>query len=306
MSKTVRCVGYVRVSTDEQTEGTSLEAQESAIKRYCENKTLSGDDAWQYVRTYSDDGYSAYNGKSKRRPQFNAMMNDTDDWDCCVGLYLNRFWRNTLSALKWLNDLSDLGKHVVAMDMQLDTTTPVGEMVFTMMSAIAKLESAQTSHRVKTVFDHRFNDDDDDKCFTRAPLGYDNNTKEHTLVINDDEATTIQTAFKMAVSMPQRAIAIALNERGFRGKQGKAFSQPSIAHILHNPTYAGYLYRNGTLKRNGHLAIVDDDLFNRVQKAMWLRGSKARKHAPLQVGADSIRVERMNTSGNSLALYVPQ
>jgi site-specific DNA recombinase len=69
-----RAIGYVRISTEEQTQhGYSLEAQTEAIKKYCE---IQG---WELLRIYRDDGYS---GASMERPALEQLL---------AGLHLRHF-----------------------------------------------------------------------------------------------------------------------------------------------------------------------------------------------------------------------
>ena len=296
----LKCVGYVRVSTEEQAqEGISLDAQKRAITDYCNARSGSSGQTWQLLGYYEDDGKSAYSGET--RPQFEKMMTEHEQWDCCIAVYLNRFWRNTKLALKWFDEMQEKGKDVVAMDLNLDTTNAMGKFALTVMLGVAQLESDQTSERVKAIFDHKF-ETDDNTWFTRAPLGYD--LKDGKLIVNDAEARIVRTAFNLALRLPQRLVAVELNGMGFTGKSGKPFSQPSIAHILHNPVYCGYVYRKGVLRKNGHKGIVEKELYNDVQKTMWQRGTKARKYPPLELGADKIECKRICTSGRGHAVYV--
>ncbi|UCD93071.1 MAG: recombinase family protein [Methanobacteriota archaeon] len=290
----------MRVSTEEQAEsGYSIEAQKNAIERYCQNRSLSKGETWRLVSVYVDDGYSAYNGA--KRPQFQKMMKDSEKWDLCIAVWLNRFWRNTRKALAWLDELHNIGKNFVAMDYDMDSSSAMGEFALTMMLALAKLESDQTSERVKKAFDQKF-DTDEKAWFTRAPLGYD--LDDGRLVVNENEAVAVQKSFQMATSHSSELIAQYLNVHGFRGKQGKPFYSTSITQILRNPVYCGYVYRNGVLKRNGHEPIIPTELYNAVQKAITKR-SRRRKYQTVELGADEIVCECKIIHGRGVRLYIP-
>ena len=93
-----RAVGYVRVSTEEQTQhGYSLEAQAQAIKKYCELQE------WELVRIYRDDGYS---GASMERPDLQQLLEDVylRKFDVVVVWKLDRLSRNLKDTLYLLDD----------------------------------------------------------------------------------------------------------------------------------------------------------------------------------------------------------
>ena len=63
----MRAVLYERVSSEEQVEGYSLDAQDRAGRAYCEAQ------GWDVVRVYRDEGKSARTDDLAKRPQFAAM-----------------------------------------------------------------------------------------------------------------------------------------------------------------------------------------------------------------------------------------
>ena len=71
-SGATRAVGYVRVSTEEQVDGHSLDAQRREIARYCEH------DGHELQRFYADEGVSAYTDKIDKRPQLRALLADAE------------------------------------------------------------------------------------------------------------------------------------------------------------------------------------------------------------------------------------
>jgi site-specific DNA recombinase len=286
-----RVVGYVRVSTDEQAKGFSLESQRARIENYVATK-----EDWTLVGFYVEDGASAY--ADKERPEFKRMMDDVDEWDMTIACYLNRFWRNTRKAMEWFDDLRARGKDFTAMDYGMDSSTAMGEFVLTFMSGLAKLESAQTSERVNASRKVKFEDDTKDSWATRPPYGYD--MVDGCLIVNEREAEGVRLAFRLAERYSLADTGIALGHRGYTTKAGNHFGIKAVNHILHNPAYCGYVYREGLLRRNGHPAIVDDDLFNRVQVALHSRrkNPKMKSISPLVVGDKQIHVVRHLNQGS--------
>lgn len=78
----VKVAIYTRVSTDDQAEeGYSLDAQKERLEAYCEAQ------GWDVVRIYVDDGYS---GRTCKRPAYQRMMQERDEWDVILVLKMDR------------------------------------------------------------------------------------------------------------------------------------------------------------------------------------------------------------------------
>ena len=139
-----KAVGYIRVSTDEQTQhGYSLEAQAQAIKKYCE---LQG---WELVRIYRDDGYS---GASMERPDLQQLLEDVylRKFDVVVVWKLDRLSRNLKDTLYLLDDaLEKNGIGFISIQEQFDTTTPIGKAVMQIIAVFAQLEREMITERMK-------------------------------------------------------------------------------------------------------------------------------------------------------------
>jgi DNA invertase Pin-like site-specific DNA recombinase len=301
-------VGYVRVSTDEQAkEGYSIEAQKTAIELYAQAQE------WTISKWYVDEGRSAYT-KDEYRPEYSELMKEIESWDIVMAKWLNRFWRRTSSALKWVELLETWKRDFVCVREKLDTSSPTGKMFLTVLSAFNQLESDQTSERVKDAFSQKF-ESESDPWFTKAPLGYDLICREHGpdchdkthkrgLRINEDEAETVREIYKQIHRYPTLPLASVLSEQGYRGKNGKRFYQASVLYILHNPVYAGYVYHDGILKRASHDPIIPPEDFNEVQRLLAERTRK-HKREPLILDSDRVEAIRMATSGNGAYVFLP-
>jgi DNA invertase Pin-like site-specific DNA recombinase len=66
----LRAAAYIRVSTEEQTEGHSLDAQRRAIEQACRER------GWTIVEWYSDEGVSAHTDDIAKRPAFHRLVQD--------------------------------------------------------------------------------------------------------------------------------------------------------------------------------------------------------------------------------------
>ncbi len=292
----LKAVGYVRVSTEEQAaEGYSLEAQERSIRAYCEAK------GWSLTRVYRDEGLSAY--KDVRRPEYEAMMAAMDKWEIVVVWKLNRLHRTMRGFVMDSLKLADAKKDLASVTESLDTSSAMGKLVYHLLGALGQFESDQTSERVKAAFAEKFKSDAG-AWFTRAPLGY--NLINGKLIINEDEAEIVRDIFARVIAGElTKAIADGLRRDGDRGKQGGNVAQVGVLQIVHNPVYAGYVYYQGILRKNGHQALVSIEDFNRAQVALYVRTTRHHRY-PVLLGAERIEAKRIMTSGKGAAMYTPK
>jgi len=138
----MKIVGYVRVSTQKQVKGKSIEIQKEAIKRYCNANELD------LVKIYTDKGISAY----KKRPQYKAMIEHllkNDDWKGLIVHDLTRFGRSTADLLFQINRLDDKGKVFISIKDNIDISTKTGKLLLTMLSAIADFERESIRERME-------------------------------------------------------------------------------------------------------------------------------------------------------------
>src|ERR1700688_4697626 len=138
--KTERKVAlYARVSTNS---GQNPEMQIRELREYCKNR------GWKIVGEFIDSGIS---GITDSRPQLNRLMGDAHRrrfgvvavWD------FSRFARSTSHLLRALETFSSLGIGFVSLREQIDTSTPTGKMVFTILGSVAELERSLIGERVK-------------------------------------------------------------------------------------------------------------------------------------------------------------
>jgi site-specific DNA recombinase len=123
---------YVRVSTEEQAnKGASIEAQRDYLMDWARKEEL------KIVETYIDDGYS---GKSiEGRPALTRMLEDAKNGSFKVILcyHNDRLSRNTKDALTIVEKLQKYGVFLRFSNLDIDITTPEGELMFTMQAGFA-------------------------------------------------------------------------------------------------------------------------------------------------------------------------
>lgn len=86
----------------------------------------------------------------KNRPEYALMMRDAREGDLVVVWKLDRLGRNTQEVLATFEELTKKGVQVmVLMNRELDTTTPTGRLMITILAAVAQIEREFTVERTK-------------------------------------------------------------------------------------------------------------------------------------------------------------
>jgi DNA invertase Pin-like site-specific DNA recombinase len=139
---TTRVIGYVRVSTDEQSRsGLGLDAQEMAIHAACAVR------GWELVRIAKDDGGAS--SKTLDRPALQQAMGDLDKRraDVLMVAKLDRLSRVVAHGSQVLERSRSKKWALVALDLGIDTTTSSGEMMAHVMFSMAQYERRQIGER---------------------------------------------------------------------------------------------------------------------------------------------------------------
>lgn len=130
---------YARVST---TNGQDPEMQLRELREYCKRRN------WEVSDEYVDLGIS---GTKEKRPELDRLLGDAHRrrFDAVVVWKFDRFARSVSHLLRALEMFQSLGIEFVSLSEQLDTSTPTGKMVFTVLGAVAELERSLIAERVR-------------------------------------------------------------------------------------------------------------------------------------------------------------
>ena len=136
----MRVAIYARVSTANN--GQNPEMQLRELREYCQHR------GWQLVGEYVDAGIS---GAKDSRPELNRLNADAKRrrFDAVVVWKFDRFARSVSHLLRALEEFRSLGIEFVSLSEQIDTSTPTGKMVFTVLGAVAELERSLIAERVR-------------------------------------------------------------------------------------------------------------------------------------------------------------
>ena len=130
---------YARVSTNN---GQDPEVQLRELREYCQRR------GWEITREYVDVGIS---GGKEKRPELDKLLHDAHRryFDAVVVWRFDRFARSVSHLLKALENFRSLGIEFVSLSEQVDTSTPTGKMIFTVLGAVAELERSLIVERVR-------------------------------------------------------------------------------------------------------------------------------------------------------------
>jgi DNA invertase Pin-like site-specific DNA recombinase len=130
---------YARVSTNN---GQDPEMQLRELREYCERR------GWTVLREYVDAGIS---GAKEKRPELDRLVADAHrrHFDTVVVWRFDRFARSVSHLLRALETFNALGIAFVSLSEQVDTSTPAGKLVFTVLGAVAELERSLIAERVR-------------------------------------------------------------------------------------------------------------------------------------------------------------
>ncbi|HCY8668255.1 TPA: recombinase family protein [Staphylococcus aureus] len=278
--------GYIRVSTERQVEGYSIEGQITQIEQYCQ---FNG---YELVDIYADRGIS---GKSMNRPELQRMLNDAKNGklDCVMVYKTNRLARNTSDLLTIVEELHRQNVEFFSLSERMEVKNSTGKLMLQILASFSEFER-------NTILENIYNGQHQRalKGYYQGnlPLGYNNipdNKKE--LMINQHEANIVKYIFESyAKGHGYRKIANALNHKGYVTKKGNPFSINSITYILVNPFYIGKIqfakYKDWNEKRRKglndkpiiadgkHPPIISQELWDKVQSRKKQVSQKPQVH----------------------------
>ena len=134
----MRTVLYLCVSTAQQ----KPDLQRDDLRSYAERTGLA------IITEYTD---VAVSGRKEGRPQLQALMHAARirAFECVLVWKFDRFARSVAHLLQALEEFNHLGIRFISLQDQIDTQSPMGKAMFTIIGAMAELESALIAERVK-------------------------------------------------------------------------------------------------------------------------------------------------------------
>ncbi|MDQ1713068.1 MAG: hypothetical protein QOE45_2518 [Frankiaceae bacterium] len=269
-----RFVGYLRVSSDEQTktnarDGYSIDVQREMVERKAVQ--LGG----EVVEWFVDPGRSA---KNLNRPDLTRMrqyLRDHPEVDGVIVAWLDRLSRNTEDAVVLFTEFRETGVHLISCSESFDET-PAGKFMRAIFTAKAQYDNDDRAERVTRGIQKKL---EQGGTPTRAHIGYLNTRKRvggkdiATVVVDDERIGHIQWAFEQYATgeWSDSTLWLALVERGLtsqpRGDRPEVpVARSKVATILTDRYYLGQVPYKGQWYRGEHPQTIDPELFDRVQE----------------------------------------
>ena len=294
----LRVAAYCRVSTDEEEQLSSYEAQQSYYTDY-----IMKNRDWSMAGIFADEGITGTS--ARKRPEFLRMIKlcKKKKIDVILTKSISRFARNTVDCLNYIRVLKELGIAVIFEKENINTLESDSEILITMMGAFAQAESESISANVRwgkrqamregkaiIQYKHLY-------AFRRGDDGEPETIPEQAKVVVD-----IYTQYLAGASL--RMIKDSLEAKGIPNSLGGAeWNISAIRSILTNEKYCGDVLLQKTyisdciskkvikntgqlpmyLVQNHHEGIVSRETFDAVQTEMARRNagrSPSKKNAP--------------------------
>ena len=274
----LRVTFYARVSTDKEEQINSLENQ---VQYYTE--LIQSRPAWTYIPGYIDEGISGTS--TKKRDSFNRMIADAKAgcFDFIITKEISRFSRSTLDSIRYTQELLEHDVGVLFQNDNINTLDSDSEFRLVVMAGVAQDEVRKLSERLKFGFRQAIKNGHvlgNDKLW-----GYDK--KDCVLTVNEAEARIVRRIFDLYANQKLgiRRISQTLYDEGVTSRQGNAFNEATIRHILCNPKYKGWYCANKTrtvdyrskrkvaLDENEWVLYPDPSIPAIVPEALWDRAN---------------------------------
>ena len=284
----VRVAAYCRVSTDFEEQESSYEAQ---VVHY--TSFINGNPEWEMVEVYADNGLSGT--RTAKREAFNRMIADCEAGkiDMIITKSISRFARNTVDCLKYTRKLKEMNIAVYFEKENINTLDAKGEVLMTIMAALAQQESESLSANVRLGIQFR-NQQGKVQVNHNWFLGYTKDEKGKLIVV-PEEAEVVKRIYREYLEGASLVkIRHGLEADGIlNGAKHSHWHETNIRQILTNEKYIGdaLLQKTYTVSvldkkrkindgdvpkyyvENCHEPIIDRETFLLVQEEIARRSS---------------------------------
>jgi site-specific DNA recombinase len=221
----IKAIAYIRASTDEQE--ITLAVQAEKIAAYCIMRGL------ELVEVVQDAGVSGSVPLSERPAgQGLALALRRHGAVHVVALKLDRLFRDAADALAQTKawDKASIALHLCDMGGgAVDTSSPMGRMMLTMLAGFAEFERALIAERTAAAMRHK--QAKGEYIGGRAPYGYRLLASE--LAPDASEQAVIAEARRLkAAGLSLRAIATELQWAGMVARSGQAFTATQVQRMV--------------------------------------------------------------------------
>ena len=294
----LRVAAYCRVSTDDEEQLTSYEAQ----KNYYTDKIMTNKE-WTMAGIFADEGITGTS--ARKRPEFLRMIRQCKQGkiDIVLTKSISRFARNTVDCLNYVRALKELGIAVIFEKENMNTLEIDSEILITMLGAFAQSESESISANVRWGIRQAMKEGKATIQY-KYLYGYRKGDDSKPEII-PDQAEVVRKIYDLFLSgTPVRGIQEYLNTSAVPNINGEPkWARSAIDSILTNEKYCGDVLLQKTyiddcinkkvkkntgqlpmyLVQNLHEGIISRETFDAAQAELARRSagkSPSKKNAP--------------------------
>ena len=257
----MRIAVYTRISTDEETQPYSLEAQATRLDSYAASQ-----EDWKIVRRFTDQA----SGAILERPGLERALREAEAgrFDLLLVYRVNRLSRSVRGLAQVLDRLDAAEVLFRSATEPFDTASSSGRMMVQMLGVFAEFERATIVERTVAGMERKA--ERGEWVGGNIPFGYRLDAERRFLVVEPSEASVVPQIFRRYTERREGSSAIAkwLTERGSRTRQGKPFNVPAVLSVLRNRTYLGEISFRGKHHPAPHEPLVEEALFERAQEVL--------------------------------------
>lgn len=274
--KKLRVAAYCRVSTENEDQKESLEAQREHYESW-----IRMHDDWECAGVFYDFGISGTKADAREGLQALLYACRTGSVDYVLTKSISRFSRNTSDCLSLVRELLSYNIPIYFEKENIDTGSMESELILSVLSSMAQSESESISKNVKWSVKKRM--EEGTFVFGYLPYGYTKDAAGN-MVIDPVESEIVRLIFDLALNgMGTYKIAQLLDKRKVPTRKGGKWSGSTVKGILVNEKYYGAAafqktYTDSNFRRHNnhgevdsfiaedhHEAIISKEVFDRVQ-----------------------------------------
>ena len=257
---------YMRISTDEDHQPTSLGTQQERLERYCEAM-----EDWHVVHAFEDQA----SGVTLERPGLKQALALAREqrFDLLLVYRVDRLSRKVRELAGFAEELDRLGIVLKSATEPFDTGSPAGRMMLQMLGVFAEFEHATIVDRVTAGLERRVREGR--WMSGRTPYGY---ARANGLLVPDPvKAAIVRRIFQLYAEgkLGTTAIARTLEAEGAPAPRKQGWSPNALQLIIANPAYRGLVRWDGETHPGLHEPLIDEEAFEKAQGILRRRGKDA-------------------------------
>jgi DNA invertase Pin-like site-specific DNA recombinase len=281
----LRCAIYTRKSTEEGLGQAfnSLDAQREAGEAFIVSQQARGRIA--VGERYDDGGFS---GAHIERPALQRLLAAVDarDVDCVLVYKVDRLSRSLLDFARLMERFDRRGVSFVSVTQEFNTTTSMGRLTLNILLSFAQFEREIIGERTRDKLSAARRKG---KWIGGWPvLGYD--IHNGRLVVNSQEAEQVREIYRIAAEASSLETVVKVcAARAYQAKcwttqkgtvhPARPFHRMTLRLLLSNVLYTGSVSHKGTVYHGEHDRIVDQQLWEQVNRQLQLRSTAQRGKA---------------------------